>query len=90
VLLPSLRRLLLLPSGDDDQALSGPFSAHSPGLSLTLTRRGFYPKGGGEAVLQVPALAQGAALPSMFLPNRSSCLGSVSQGRLRFFTTSSS
>lgn len=38
VLLPTLQRLM------------GPAAA---GLSLRLVRRGFYPKGGGEAVLQV-------------------------------------
>ncbi|KAF6251744.1 RNA 3'-terminal phosphate cyclase [Scenedesmus sp. NREL 46B-D3] len=49
VLLPTLQRLL------------GPAAA---GLNLKLVRRGFYPKGGGEAVLQVPSLPAGQALPA--------------------------
>eukprot|EP00775_Hariotina_reticulata_P011171 gene11171-11321_t len=65
VLLPSLRRLLLLL---DSGHL--PNTGSSPGLTLTLKRRGFYPKGGGEAVLQVPALARGASLPSFTLTER--------------------
>lgn len=55
VLLPTLARLL------------GPAAA---GLGLQLVRRGFFPRGGGEAVLTVPALPPGARLPCWDLTQR--------------------
>lgn len=55
VLLPTLQRLL------------GPAAA---GLQLQLVRRGFYPKGGGEVVLQVPSLPPNQPLPPWHLTDR--------------------
>ena len=36
-----------------------------PPISLSLARRGFFPRGGGEAALRVRALAPGASLPPL-------------------------
>uniref|UniRef100_A0A383VKH4 Uncharacterized protein n=1 Tax=Tetradesmus obliquus TaxID=3088 RepID=A0A383VKH4_TETOB len=72
VLLPTLQRLM------------GPAAA---GLSLRLVRRGFYPKGGGEAVLQVPSLPPGQTLPAWDLSKRGHLLGingiAFTAGRLK-------
>lgn len=39
-------------------------------LSVQLERRGFYPKGGGHAVLRVQSLAPGSSLPAFDLTER--------------------
>ena len=39
-------------------------------LGLQLERRGFYPKGGGHAVLRVQSLAPGSSLPAFDLTER--------------------
>ena len=38
-------------------------AVNASGLGLTLNRRGFYPQGGGKALLQVPQLPAGQAMP---------------------------
>ena len=55
-------RLVLLPTLRAKLAL--------PELDLELTRRGFYPKGGGAVTLRAAALPPGATLPPLLLDQR--------------------
>jgi len=72
VFLPTLRRLIA-PLGQE--------------LSLNLIKRGFYPKGGGEVQLLVPALSQNTPLPAWDITQRGYLIRitgyAVTAGKLR-------
>lgn len=72
VFLPTLKRLIAPQAAD---------------LSIELIRRGFYPKGGGEVQVIVPALPHGTALPAFDVTQRGHLVSirgyAVTAGKLR-------